>query len=195
MKKIVGILALIIAVMLSLMACNNNNNEVVDNNSVVNDNQNENQNDNNDLNDNQEEENIVTEPFNQTYDVAQELNAVQTVTGLDETSKMSQEKINNSYSFGNYKDLQMEIRSNESEDAFKEVAIVKIGDNEQSMDLFQVMIGRLNTLKEKYKDNEKILSVLNNNDNIVLKQQGGVLIFIVAENAKEIEAEVDKSFM
>lgn len=195
MKKIVGILALIIAVMLSLMACNNNNNEVVDNNSVVNDNQNENQNDNNDLNDNQEDENIVTEPFNQTYDVAQELNAVQTVTGLDETSKMSQEKINNSYSFGNYKDLQMEIRSNESEDAFKEVAIVKIGDNEQSMDLFQVMIGRLNTLKEKYKDNEKILSVLNNNDNIVLKQQGGVLIFIVAENAKEIEAEVDKSFM
>lgn len=196
MKKILGIVALVVVLMLTFVGCNNNeqagNNNV--NNEVVN-NQNNNQNNTQNKEQNKQEEQINVTPKNQSFAVAEELNALQKYTGLEVATKMSQEKIKEKYNFGKYEKLQMEVRSLESEDTVKEIAMVKISETDQSMDLFQIMIKRLSALKEKYKDNEKILTMLNDSNNMILKQQGGIVIFIVAENAKEIEAELDKSFM
>ena len=49
-------------------------------------------------------------------------------------------------------------------------------------------------LKEKYAENEEITAILNNNENYVLKQQGGILISILAKNAKEIETKIQEEF-
>lgn len=192
MKKILGIVALVVVLMLTFVGCNNNENQgennLGNNNVVENQNQNPNQN-------NQENEKVVVEPVNKSFSIEEELNTIQPLTGLEQATKMSETEISTNYNFGKYEDLQMEIRSLESGENFKEIAIIKIGETDQSMDLFQIMIKRLTALKEKYKDNEKVLGILNDSKNMILKQQGGVLIFIVAENAKEIEAELDKSFM
>lgn len=185
MKKLIGILALIGIVTFTFIGCEKKQQNVDNdsNNSQV-------QQENTDLNNNSGE--ITTEPLNREFKIDETLANIIKVSGLDESSKMSEDKVKSEYDFGQYEGLQKEVRSQITEDSITEIAIVKIGENEQTQDLFQIVFKRIAQLQQKYAENDKINSILNNGDNIVIKQQGGVLIVIIAENAKEIEQKIDE---
>ncbi|MBO5142989.1 MAG: hypothetical protein J6C46_08410, partial [Clostridia bacterium] len=201
MKKILGIVSLIIVVIFSFAACNNNeqkennnNNSIVENNQQQGNNQ---QQDNNVVENNNNSENtnivpffsgeVITEPMNQEFNVASALNNIAEVSNLPESTKLSEAEINEEFDFKNFSGLQKEIRSVVTDKEIREIVIVKIGENDHSMPLFQLMTARMMKLKEKYEENEEITAILNNNENYVLKQQGGILISILAKNDKEIE--------
>lgn len=208
MKKILGIVSLIIVVIFSFAACNNNeqkennnNNSIVENNQQQGNNQ---QQDNNVVENNNNSENtnivpffsgeVITEPMNQEFNVASALNNIAEVSNLPESTKLSEAEINEEFDFKNFSGLQKEIRSVVTDKEIREIVIVKIGENDHSMPLFQLMTARMMKLKEKYEENEEITAILNNNENYVLKQQGGILISILAKNAKEIETKIQEEF-
>ena len=210
MRKLIGIISIVIAIMFSFAACNNNtqveNNENKNNNSVEQNNSNV---ENNNTEKNEEENtnnaeivdissfysgDIVTEPANKTFNVKSSLDNIASVSGLNESTKLSEAQIKEKFNFGKFEGLEKEIRSKVTDDDIKEIVIVKIGDNDQSMVLFQIVTARLANLRVEHKDNEKILAIIENNENLVMKQQGGILISILAENAQEISEELDKQF-
>lgn len=191
---------LIIALVVSfcLVGCNNTQNN---NNGSNNNNQNQidqsinNSNNNIDENHNDNQSNSKVEENTEndkTFNVADEMKKVESLTSLDDTSKMTKEEINEKYNLGKYKDLPMEVRSEITENSLKEIVLIKIDENEQSSDLILIMLSRLDALKKEYRENRDITKILNNPENMILKQQNGVLTFIIAENAKAVEAELNK---
>ena len=185
MKKAVGTIGLVIMLGLSLVACGKGKTQIEENkgNVVIGGNQQEIQ-----------EETVAIEPLNKEYAVKENLDKIVDISRLNEFMTMSQQDIETNYNFGEYKNLQKEIRSRETDEEFREIALVKLGDVKQSEDLYMIMLNRLESLKQKHSANKKISEILNDPASVVLKQQGKVLVFIIAENAKEIEAEIDKSF-
>lgn len=191
---------LIIALVVSfcLVGCNNtqNNNNASNNNnqnqidqSINNSNNNIDENHNDNQSNSKVEENTEND---KTFNVADEMKKVESLTSLDDTSKMTKEEINEKYNLGKYKDLPMEVRSEITENSLKEIVLIKIDENEQSSDLILIMLSRLDALKKEYRENRDITKILNNPENMILKQQNGVLTFIIAENAKAVEAELNK---
>ena len=185
MKKLLGILALIGIVVFTCVTCEKKQQKVDDksNNTQV-------QQGNAELVESSGE--VATEPINKEFDVEESLANLSKVTGLDENTRMSEDEIRATYDFGKYERLQKEIRSQITEDSIAEIVILKIGDKEQTSDLFQIVFNRIYQLQQKYAENEKISDILENGDNIVIKQQGGILIAIIAENAEEIEQKIDE---
>lgn len=180
MKKILGMISIIIIFMFALIGCQKNetNNNIVQNNNVQ-------------QNINQKEENVVLEPFNEDYNITQAFTNIKEDTGLSEVDKMSETEINKNFDFGKYKGLQKEIRTKETSDSFTEVAIIKVGENEQSTEIFLKMSKRLSELQKKYADNDEISKILaNTEDNFVLRQEGGIIISVIGENAKEIASKL-----
>ena len=46
-------------------------------------------------------------------------------------------------------------------------------------------------MQEKYANNDEMLKIINNPDNYILKQEGGYVTFILSEDAKKIESELN----
>ena len=128
------------------------------------------------------------------FAVSVELNAISKVSGLSEMTVLTVESANALYNFGKYSELEKEIRNIETEGELREIALVKVEDENQTAELYSIMLKRLADLKAKYADNEKISNMLNNPENMRIRQQDGILIFILADNAEEIEMELDKAF-
>lgn len=197
MKKVLLVLAIVGITTFAFAGCQsteqNNSGKInggeIDNTENVTNNENQNNND-------EESGEIIIEPFNDRYAVTESLNTVQDISGLNEATKMSEEDIKAKYNFGKYEALQKEVRVKETEDSYVEIAIIKIGDNDQTEDIISIILKRFKKIEEQYKDNEKILSMvdINNNDNYVLKQQGGIVIGILGENATAIGEALNKTF-
>ena len=198
MKKVLVIVVLIVAVLYLFGACNNkedinNNNSgdsIIDDKNLYESNQ----------------ENIIITPSNistsenignvegEAFKIAKVLDNIASVSKLNSSSKLTNSQIKEKFKFGELGSLEKEIRSNITEDNIKEIAIIKLENNDQFMPLFQAMTSRLSDLKEEYKDNQKITKILNSRDCYVLKQQGEVIISIISKNAKLIEEKMQESF-
>lgn len=197
MKKIIAILAITLVLSISLVACNNNSdNENIENNNTnnqVTENNNTNNNNNTD-NNNTDNNSVRIEPINTTFDMVESLDYVQTETGLNAETKVDNIKMKELYNFGEYEGLQKEARSKITEDSISEIAVVKIGSQEQTSSIFGILMKRRVDLQKEYQDNEKIMNILESGDCFVLKQQGGVVVSIIAENALEIDKKLDEQF-
>lgn len=182
MKKCIGTVGLVVFMSVSLVACGgkaskNNQNE----GNVV-------------MQQNSQLDNSNSEEINTDFAVSIELNAISKVSYLSETTALTTESANALYNFGKYSELEKEIRNIENENEFREIALVKVENENQTAELYSIMLKRLADLKAKYADNKKISEILNEPDNMRIRQQDGILIFILAENAGEIEMELDKAF-
>lgn len=182
MKKLIGTIGLVMIMGVSLVACGPK------------DSKNEQNKGNTAIQENSQGGATNLEALNADFAVSLELNAISKVSGLSEMTALTKESADALYNFGKYSELEKEVRSLETEKEVREIALVKVKDASQSADLYVIMLDRLATLKEKYAGNENVSKILNDSENMILKQQDGILIFILAENAKEIEMELDKSF-
>ena len=184
MKKFLKILSLIIIMSFILTACGKNGN----NKSTANAGKNNSQ----ILNEIEKEDVplIITESMNKENDIEKYFSNIEEINGLDENTKLSRKEIEENFDFGKYKDLEMEIRSIESEETISEIAIIKLEDAAQTEEIFSILAKRRESLQEKYAENEKVLEIIDNPNNI-MQQEGGVVTFIISEKAKEIEEKIN----
>ena len=76
------------------------------------------------------------------------------------------------------------------EEHYQEIAVIKLLSEEQSDKIIEKFILRYEELKQEANKNN-VTSIKNN---IVMKQQAGIGIFIVSENRLELEKEIDGYF-
>lgn len=198
MKKFLKLFVAITTICVMLTACNsktnvnnnnNNNSNVINNNNVNNQTSQTNQNEKV-----PEDENVITNPVNENFEMSTALTAMDAVVADTNLTKLSDSEIKEKYNFGKYEGLEKLVASNETEDGVSEIAMVKLGDMEQSSDILLMFIDRINDLKEKYADNPEMIKLLTTQDSYIIKQQAGVAVMIIGDSAKEIEAEFDKNF-
>jgi len=186
MKRVLKLFIAIITICVMLTACNNSKTDLNNNNN--------NANLNNQNSENAEDENVITNPVNETFEKSTALTAMDAVVADTNLTKLSDSEVKEKYNFGKYEGLEKLVASNETEEGVSEIAMVKLGDMEQSSDILLMFIDRINDLKEKYADNPEMIKLLTTQDSYIIKQQAGVAVMIIGDNAKEIEAEFDKNF-
>ena len=197
MKKVLGIISLIIVILCLFVACNNKEDINNESGNIIIDGSNLNENNLENIlinSSNISTSENVGEPEEKGFKISKVLDNVASVSKLSSNSKLTNSQIKEKFKFGELDKLEKEIRSDITEEDIKEIAIVKLENSDQSIPLFQVMTSRLMALKEQYKENDKITKVLNSSDCYVLKQQGGVLISIISKDAKTIEEKIQESF-
>lgn len=120
-------------------------------------------------------------------------------TVLDRLKENDFEKLDNKSAIETYKleeipglDVGVYLRENASD--FEEISIIRFGDNNLSEKIQEKVIGRLIELTKKYEGNEKVLAIIQNNENFVIKQEGGVQTVIISENAKELAEKLKIQF-
>lgn len=185
MKKGFKIIAIMCVIILALTACgdkkkNENVQNIVNNNSqaIV------------DVEKNDEP--VIENPISESDELKKMFINIEEISGLDETTKLTKENIKEKFEFGEHQNLEMQIHSKETNETISEVAIVKLDDSAQTDEIFVAFAKRREALQEKYSENEKVLEIINSSDN-VMKQEGGTVVFIIAENAKEIEEYLSKA--
>ena len=207
MKKLTKVLLAVTAMCAVLTGCFGNEQQEVNpnvqnqggqnNNSVVQNqgNQgNQGAQNNNEQQKEQEEEKIVSEPVNTSFEESEIANSMKALNTTAKFVQLSEAEIEEKYQFGKYKGLEKIVVSEETDAGISEIVIVKLGDMEQSADILLKFVDRLNNLKEKYAENQEVLDMLNTQDSFIIKQQAGVAVMILGPNAKAMEAEFDKAF-
>lgn len=124
-------------------------------------------------------------------DKVEKLNKVTSLKGLKE---FTPDEIKQEYAIENSEGLEMAIISKLDTNEFEEIAIINIIDKDRIDEVASKIIERKVLVREQNKDNPKILELIDNNENNVIKQQGGVQFMIISKNAKQIETVIDKIF-
>ena len=86
--------------------------------------------------------------------------------------------------------LEKFVATSQSNDSLTEIAMIKIGEDEQTEDILLIFAKRLEKLKQQYAENPAILEMLENSENVIIKQQASVSTMIIGANAKELEEEL-----
>ena len=134
------------------------------------------------------------EPINKDMvlgDILQQVkeNEVKKLTGI--TDAEAESLIN----LKEYSGLEKKVARYEDADEFTEIWLFKISKEEQAVNLFRMFNERIESLRDEYKDNEKISEILNNEKNIVMKQQAGIAIVIISDDIEKVETAVDLEFI
>ncbi len=88
----------------------------------------------------------------------------------------------------------MAVYTKATEKDYEEISVIRINNRERAEELIQKASARLVKLKEIYKDNEEILTMLGDYNNIIIKQEGGVQTVIISKNAEQIAERLKAQF-
>lgn len=94
-----------------------------------------------------------------------------------------------------YKGLEKKVAKYEDNNEYTEIWLLKISERSQPIKIFRKFNERIESLRYEYKNNSRISKILNNEDNIIMKQQNGIVIIIISNEAKEIEKSIDAIFI
>lgn len=94
-----------------------------------------------------------------------------------------------------YEGLEKKVAKYESKDEYTEVWLLKISNDSQSVNFFRKFNERIESLRREYKNQKHISNILNNEENIIMKQQDGILVIIISNDAKNIEKSIDNVFL
>lgn len=136
---------------------------------------------------------ILEKPINETYEIANTLTKFQELLG--ENSKiLTKEEIDEKYQNDTLKELEKQTIVYSDEENYEEITIVKLSDINQYFEIQQAMTERYESLKKEFAENEKILDILKETENLKIKIQDNVAIFIVSTRADEIIKMFDENF-
>lgn len=145
----------------------------------------------NNANNNVENTITVTEtPLNESYDMEEAFTRIKD----DDMTILEQSEVVEKYNLGENSKLEMKVLLDSDESNYKEIAMIKLTNETQTYEIQKMMLDRVETLKEKYKDNNEITKVLNDSENIRIKVQDGIGILIISSNANELMAIIDSTF-
>lgn len=134
------------------------------------------------------------EPINQTI----VLNDILQHIKNDEVNKLEaieDNEANELLNLRNYVGLEKRVAQYIGEDEFTEVWLLKISEEAQAIDLFRMFDERIQNLRNEYKDNANIMEILQDENNIILKQQSGIVIMIISDDAENVEKSIDIEFL
>ena len=179
MKKILKLIAVICVILFSLIACDEktNNTQQVE----------QDENLQGTINSENNNESGVVLVFN----AENALIEVENISGLEDTTKLSEQEISENFNFGETEILEKEIRSEITENSIAEIGIVKVQDKEQAWNIMQAFLNRHEELKNKYAANDEILKIIIDSDSYILKQEGQYITYILSENANEINEKIN----
>lgn len=180
MKKILKLIAVICVILFSLIACG----EQTNNAQQVEQGDNLQETINSENNNNESSDALV-------FSAENALIEVENVSGLENTTKLSEQEISEIFNFGETEILEKEIRSEITESSIAEIGIVKVQDKEQAWNIMQAFLSRHEELKNKYAANEEILRIIVDSDSYILKQEGQYVTYILSENANEINEKIN----
>jgi hypothetical protein len=120
-------------------------------------------------------------------------------TVLDRINKKDLKKLDKENAIKTYKleeitGIDIGVYTKENNDSFEEVAIIKFSNSNDSQKIQEKVMSRLIEITENYKDNEKILSIIHDSENIIIKQEGRVQTVIISEDAKELAEKIKIQF-
>ena len=134
------------------------------------------------------------EPINKDMVLGDILNQIKKseVEGL---KGISDTEANNLIDLKEYVGLEKKVAKYEDDDEFTEVWLFKISKQEQAVEIFRMFNDRIEDLREEYKNDAKISEILNNENNIKMKQQAGIAIVIISDSASRVERALDVEFV
>lgn len=133
-------------------------------------------------------------PINQNMELGDVLQDVKE-SSVNKLTGISNEEANELINLGEYEGLEKRVAKYEDEENFTEVWLFKISEQNQASKIFRKFNNRINELRFQYEDNPQISAILNDEKNIVMKQQQGIAIIIISNNIEEVEKAVDKEFL
>ena len=134
------------------------------------------------------------EPINKTIKLGKLMQDVKD-QNIDKLIGIEDSKANELLNLREYVGLEKMVAQYVDNENFTEIWLFKISKEAESIDLFRIFNSRIDALKNQYKNNETINSILANEQNIVIKQQNGIVIIIVSNEAESIEKVIDANFV
>lgn len=178
MKKIIIFLLAFITVISVFSGCKKNeNNEVT----------------NSDKENVQQVEIEQEKPLNQTYQTSSAVEAIQEKLG-ENSRVLSEDEINEKYKNEELKNLEKQTIILSSEDNYEEVTVVKLSNTNQYFEIQKAMNDRVEMLKKEFENNDKVLNMLEKPENLKIKIQDNIAIFVVSTNANDIIGVFDSGF-
>ena len=129
--------------------------------------------------------------INENYDVDEGLKEATEMTRLNQIENST--TADNKIDFSDLPGVTYEYTGEVLENELTEVWIIKMSDNNQYKSIIAKIRARVEALKEEYKDNNAISHLLNDNDNIVIKQSNGVVIAVFAGDAGAIASGIEQT--
>jgi hypothetical protein len=136
----------------------------------------------------------LTEEWIANASLKDKLERVNKFTSLKDLKVLNSEEISSIYNIDDTTGLDIVAMNKSTSDEIEEIALINIIDKDRIDEVASKIMERKVLLREQNKDNTKIVEMIDNNDNNVIKQQGGIQIMIISKNAKQIEVEIDKMF-
>jgi hypothetical protein len=136
----------------------------------------------------------ITEEWIATASLKDKLESLNKFTSIKNLKTLSLEEISKIYNIENTEGLDIVAMNKSTADEIEEIALINIIDKDRIDEVASKIMERKVLLREQNKDNTKVVEMIDNNDNNVIKQQGGIQIMIISKNAKQIEVEIDKMF-
>lgn len=136
---------------------------------------------------------IGMEPINKEINLGDILQNVKNVA-IQNLVPIKNEEADILLNLGEYSGLEKRVAKYESKNEYTEIWLLKISKESQSIDLFRMFNNRIEDLKRKYIQNVEISAILNNEKNISIKQQNGIVIIIISNNVENVEKAVDENF-
>lgn len=93
-----------------------------------------------------------------------------------------------------YKGLEKRVAIYESDTEYTEIWLFKISSEPQALDIFRMFNDRIEDLRKIYATKITISPIVNNEKNISMKQQNGIVIIIVSNDVENVEKAIDEKF-
>ena len=181
LKKSVNIFVIFIVSLVVLVGCNNVIEQQTNENKQIEENTNSGEND-------YSEEEI--KGYSKDIDLTSVKDTIINVGNMDNAKVLKDTEVNTVYNLGESKGVESLVVIDEQDEHYQEIAVIKLLSEEQSDKIIEKFILRYEELKQEANKNN-VTSIKNN---IVMKQQAGIGIFIVSENRLELEKEIDGYF-
>ena len=185
MKKTGRMIIMVLSICAAFTACQNNG-EIIENNNQSQEINNA-QNQQNSL---QKEENRIRED----YDVKEEMTGVIERTRLQTSNILGDEEKVSKIDFSDLQGVTYEHVEEITENEITEVWLVKMSNINQKEKIINKIKQSLEELKTKFADNKRIIAILENEDNIIIKEKEGIVIAAFAADAGAIVSGVEHSF-
>ena len=133
------------------------------------------------------------EPINETLSLGSIMQSVQ-LNSVKNLVAVEDSKANELLNLREYVGVEKMVARYVSDEEFTEIWLLKVSEEGQAPILFRIFNERINDLKTEYAGNNKIIDILNTENNIRIKQQSGIVVVIISNDAENIEKTIDANF-
>lgn len=131
---------------------------------------------------------IVSKPLNEKVNLEEVLKSVEEIDSDIENEDIAKgvEEID----FNEYKVLEKKALVYTTDENVNEIWMIKLGNYNQQEDVCRILGQRVQKLKSAFENNEAQLKILNE---AIIKQEEGIVIMIISQDAKEVEEKMAKA--